>query len=1273
MSGGTIGLPFLDDNATLERPRARIADVRLPSHSEESRETVDPAIRDLVVKKSADWCRQLMDFTRRNRLLFFKHLKRGTLDLADAEPVAVRELLEGKSVSLRKLYPNADEATLADVRDRIRVIQAKKKENEEERSIKTLRLALDQLTWDDSLASTSKGSPGQPATPAAPLLLVPLEVSTNQGRDDYVLTAAVDDREVNPVLVEYLKSEMGFQLVPPAEAEMEADLPIAQQLARIRQRISTLRGGRIDSALTVGNFSYAKIAMVQDIQEDELALARHETIQALCNHPDAIAAIRGNYVDPPLDAPNHVPPADEFLILDADSSQNRIVNSAIQGHTFAFDGPPGTGKSQTIANMIAAMVARGKKVLFVAEKRAAIDVVLRRLNDVGLGDLVMDYHGTGHKKRELLDKIRVVLPTIHRSRVLVYGAPTLEQVRGRLVEHSNRLHGELASVGMSPYELLTLRSEHESLGKVGFVLGGASQMSMNDVKQLESEVKRFWELGGFVGGRGAAMWRRIPFRKEHEIDALVELLRKLDQETLTDLSEYREFAWSSLGKQATSNPDLLRIFELLAALYDAQNRHGHQMYLTEINQTYSDLERAQRFTHAVFLSIFSKTTRAARNKVRMLTGQKMSSHKAAKTAAEAIHLRSRWEAIADSRISVPDFRNSALSRRIFSAWRDLETTRATTMQLPELTSALGHDLTEAREIIRDLLSFTNSARSLREAREAEEQLNARGIERLIAISRERDLPLQAICSAVWLSWLDYFIPRHVLSSLTQESNQHSSLGQTAETFAVHDREHIARTPARILEVWRKNYREATERFPEQERALATALGRKRNIPPLKDIFGNSQDVICAIKPVWVMSPLSVSMLRPRAKSFDIVSFDEASQILPWDAVTAIKAARQVVVAGDDQQLPPTTFFAGGENDEVPDQDEPEVAEEAQLGDFESILSFLKSVVTRPLQLQWHYRSRDERLIKYSDEKIYRSLMTFADSTSETVLRYVRVPDGPEAISQGASNPAEVRVVCDLIADHIRRRPEETLGVIALGITHADAIESEIRRRRENDPALDGYLQSHTHEPFFVKNLERVQGDERDAIILSIGYGRGPDRQIRYNFGPINGKFGIRRLNVATTRSRNRMSVIATFSSDELQESKCASGGLAFLRGYLRYVETGGSDFGQTANPIEMNAFERSIYERLIAAGLDVEPQYGVGRYRIDFAVRSRTDRSRFALAVECDGASYHSQPTARERDRLRQTALERRGWRFHRIWSTDWFNDPDRCINNVLTALRDND
>lgn len=373
-----------------------------------------------------------------------------------------------------------------------------------------------------------------------------------------------------------------------------------------------------------------------------------------------------------------------------------------------------------------------------------------------------------------------------------------------------------------------------------------------------------------------------------------------------------------------------------------------------------------------------------------------------------------------------------------------------------------------------------------------------------------------------------------------------------------------------------------------------------------------------------------------------------------------------MVAGDSRQLPPTTFFDGSGNDDEDDDDE------RSLTVFESILDVMDSLLSRR-PITWHYRSQDERLIAFSNHNIYHgTLTTFPGAASTTCVNFELVQHRLGEPADTRSYPDEVGRVVELMIDHAEQRPDETLGVIAMGLYHASRIEEMLRRRldQESSPALEAFFDEMAEERAFVKNLERVQGDERDAVILSVGYGKTSDGRLMYRFGPLNAEGEERRLNVAVTRARRRMTVVSSFSHTEMDPNRSSALGVQHLRGFLRYAESGGSDLSDTAGTTPLNPFELDVLDKLTAAGLDVLPQYGCSGYRIDFAVRHPDRPGRFALAVEADGASYHSSPTARDRDRLRQDHLERLGWRFCRIWSTDWFSDHTREVDRVMQAYR---
>jgi very-short-patch-repair endonuclease len=413
-------------------------------------------------------------------------------------------------------------------------------------------------------------------------------------------------------------------------------------------------------------------------------------------------------------------------------------------------------------------------------------------------------------------------------------------------------------------------------------------------------------------------------------------------------------------------------------------------------------------------------------------------------------------------------------------------------------------------------------------------------------------------------------------------------------------------------------------------------------------------------------------MLPRQRLFDVVIFDEASQVTPADAVPSLIRATQVVVAGDTKQLPPSDFFRslGGDDDD----DFAELAEEPDLSrtgsEFDSILRALSGVLPQA-GLKWHYRSRDERLIAFSNREFYRrSLVTFPGIGAGECLAHVVAEQEPGIEGQQDSVAAEVERVVELIVEHAVTRPGESLGVITLGIKHMDRIDAKLRSVLAVRDDLAEFFDSEKKDPFFLKNLERVQGDERDAIILTVGYGgRRADGRVRHYWGPLQREGGERRLNVAVTRARTRMTLVTSFRTEETDPASMKHEGGKLLCEYMRYIDSGAREMAapRRAGP-ELNPFERDVKRRLGQAGIPVIPQYGVAAMRIDFAVSHPRLPGRMVLAIETDGASYHSAGSARDRDRLRQETLERLGWKFHRIWSTDWFNDPDGEIARVRRA-----
>ncbi|MHB1710056.1 MAG: AAA domain-containing protein [Acidimicrobiales bacterium] len=500
-------------------------------------------------------------------------------------------------------------------------------------------------------------------------------------------------------------------------------------------------------------------------------------------------------------------------------------------------------------------------------------------------------------------------------------------------------------------------------------------------------------------------------------------------------------------------------------------------------------------------------------------------------------------------------------------------------------------------------------------------------------------------------------------------------------FAEADRAHIASGPRRVRRAVAERITATRDQYPEQSQLVTKQASLMRRFMPMRDLYQAAPDVLGALKPCWAMSPLVVSQLLPMQRCFDVAVFDEASQVTPHDAAGVIARASRVIVAGDPKQLPPTSFFStsgGG----IDDEDAEVQFDTSLLSDVESVLDQMTALLPPPLgtrNLAWHYRSRDERLIAFSNaqDSLYDyGMTTFPGVGIDEPVRHVHVPWRAGRPAEEDSATDEVTAVVALIAEHARTRPGESLGVIAMGIKHANRIEETLRRARQSDDTLDAFVTGRAsaaamREPLFVKNLERVQGDERDAIIMTVGYTKSAEGRMQYRFGPLNNAGGERRLNVAITRARNRMTVVSSFTSTDLDPVRLKAEGARMLCRYLAYAESSGESLGEAAkDKPDLNPFERDVEAQLTKAGIPLIAQWGCSGYWIDYVAQHPTRPGHMVLAIECDGVTYHSSATARDRDRLRQEHLERLGWQFHRIWSSEWFRHRDTEIARALAAYK---
>jgi very-short-patch-repair endonuclease len=1193
---------------------------------------------------------KLIDFSRNNRLLFYRDLKVGTLRLPDVNSGAIQKLLGGEACKLGDLLDVRDDVT---ARAKVREIRLKAKANEEERGLKTLFVALGFATWtlDDGGRD-----------PMAPLFLLPVEIAeaNRPGLDPTIQRAG--DLQPNYALVSYVADQYKLSIDLDALVDEDGE-DVRLSMSTFERNLSELPSLRVADNCVLGNFDFQKMAMVEDLDTHLELIAENDLIAAMTGDALAMAAIADaetqNVTASELDT---IPAGEELFVLDADSSQQRVLHTLLRNRSHGvIQGPPGTGKSQTIANLIAALIGAGQRVLFVAEKRAALDAVMKRLRRVGLGHLVLDLHGADVKRRKIYDGLRAA-DQIARTTPPADGEITyarFEELRLHLNAHSSAVNEKRAQCDCTLYELhsrlAALPPDAQSdLRLPRAVLARMTSQEYSRLRDLVAEAAAFPHL--FLRDPGTP-WATADFRDEESAAAAVDLLDRVSSALVDIQKQVLQLRAGTTIPEVASLADLQAFSDALSVGREVIGTFRSSIGSVDVEHTISQMQAGQANALSRALSFLRRDHRQGSRVLRQ--------HARVPSGARALYV------VASTFLAMP------LAWRSAEVLERLETGSAAALQRT-LVELLGNIATLGASLggvegtgsidsyalrLRALRKERRAAHGVVQMRRVEQTLRDSGLSAFLEDLVRNPRPADQWQQSLDALWLQSHIDQAYVTDARLANFDRNSHETKVREFQELDRKRLAIAASRVRRRAAETYFAAKREFPEENVTFQTQLARKIKQLPLRKLMNQAPRVATSLCPCWMASPLSVSQLISPTACFDVVIFDEASQVLPEDAITSIIRGKRTIVAGDRHQLPPTTFFSSSDNDEE-DEDEVDAA-----GGIESILD-LMSVFVSPQSLDWHYRSKDERLIAFSNAHIYHNLITFPGvGTPPPAVGHVLV-DAVPAEGEEASSSAEVRVVVDLILRHASTSPGESLGVIAMGIKHARRIDAALYEARKGRPELDNFFAERGEETFFCKNLERVQGDERDVIILSIGYGKDRTGKMYYRFGPLANSGGERRLNVAITRARSRVLVTSTFGSVDMDERRLNSAGPRLLKRYIRYAETGGADLGkdQQRTDVEPNAFECDIQGALEAKGLSIVPQWGVSSYRLDLAVQHPERPGSFVMAIECDGATYHSADTARDRDRIRQTHLEALGWRFHRIWSTDWFSDRSGEINRALEA-----
>ena len=1244
---------------------------------------------------------------------------------------------------------------------------------EDESGVSPLFLAIGMLEWKETDRSST--------VLRAPILLVPVALersSVRAGLSGFSLNSRDEDTRINPTLLEKLRRDYGIAFdVPDLAPTDESGVDVNRILGLFRHIVVNRKGWDVKDEIWLGEFSFKKFLMWRDLQEREAALRAHPIVDQMLERPHSPMASQGEFPNP-RELDHSRAPSEVFTPLVADSSQLAAIQAASEGKSFVLEGPPGTGKSQTITNLIAHCMAHGKTVLFISEKKAALEVVRKRLADINLGAYCLEVHSDKASKTEVIEQLKAPL-AVNVTRIQAKWQATSESLgksRARLNEYVEALHHRYPCE-LSIYECTGWLCQNPNVAPFPLSWGDPEASGRPSIESMRSLINEIPLLLSQLGPLGS---HALKGSRLEDSSPLIERASKESTRAAAKnaiaLNKLLEPIAKCLGvgsalnsKEIDSVTELCKQLLLLPALprtlgsaigdsaalvhlhYAAKTLAERQGIARDLSTHFraeflvSNVNELDALLHSAMDSWWPKSW-LKRRALRALLGRYTNGNEALVYAMAHVpestarvrvvqELDQRLRAVEDNVVGClgeawtgPATEPQTVLR--YANW--LEAVQATVNKLARLDPAR---LRSIQKDVRNLalLGYDDIAgsgalalelKSLESARDEFTQAMAREFEVLRFESAVLDPAaprylaraekwLDGIQNALatdhlrfWAAWqrlrtestaaglaplVEYCesaeggvadLPDVFEASIRQwvveEGLSRSaplknfigkSQDQLIKEFRALDTEYLglasaaaaARVDARIP-------RDSLDTASSKEWALLNKeLNKKSRHQPLRKLFAGMPSLMARIKPCLLMSPLSVAQhLDTEFPLFDLVVFDEASQIPVWDAIGAIARARQAVIVGDPKQMPPTSFFSR-EDDEEEIIDVPE--------DLESILD--ETMTTLPVRrLEWHYRSRYESLITFSNRRYYDGkLVTFPSPVAEDRAVQLHRVDGTYGRGSSRTNREEAEAVVAFVLEHLRsaERQSQSIGIVTFNTQQQQLIDDLLDNARREDPGLESHFSKGAgKEEVFVKNLENVQGDERDVIIFSTTFGLDDIGKMSLNFGPINGANGPRRLNVAITRSRLAMHVFTSIPQQMLDTTRTTSVGVRHLKEFLDYAERGVDALRESSRGGTLDAespFEEAVACALRAKGWDVHYQIGCGGYRIDLGVVNPKAPGRYLAGVECDGASYHSGATARDRDRLRQFKLEDLGWSLHRIWSTEWWRRPREELEAVHKKL----
>lgn len=1225
----------------------------------------------------------------------------------------------------------------------------------EENGANTLYLAIGLLKWYETPASERARY--------APLLLMPVEIVRKSVAKGYIIRSREEEIMMNITLLEMLRQNFGITIsgldVLPTD---EHGVDVKRVYSILRNGIKNQRRWDVEEQSVLGIFSFNKFIMWNDIHNNSDKLAKNKIVESLIKGQigweiagmDSDASVINTQLSSP----------DVLLPISADSSQLEAVHEAINDKTFILHGPPGTGKSQTITNIIANALYKGKRVLFVAEKMAALSVVEKRLDALGIGAFCLELHSNKAKKSAVLSQLKNTTEIIRRSSPESFAreADRLSKLRQELNVYVEALHKEYP-FGLSLYDAIALyQSSHAELG-FNIPLSLLDMAGKETVVQWEDALETAISAANACGHphthplsgiaitsySGALKDEAVRLLKEFEgllqtLRAKLPAFQALWKETYSRWTHKDFQAMSHLARILDSIPELTPEL-LIDPLYPGLFEELECTVACGLRRDELKSILEERFTQEVFTvnaeALMVEWNRAAdqwflprymgQNKVkkalRRYAFRPLATDDVEPVLTQLVRYRREAEAVqkqTDRLLTcfgrfgkVEDWKNiESIIRLMKEAHSSLlvyakERTKVTLLKknlAEELTDGiqsyrqlhgvtlsewctLAEALQDMEQRLADLLGVTTDALysadstdwlniGLGKAQtwvehidrlkdwfqwlEASRKLHELGIGFVADEYTRRNIPTPQLLGrfrkSLYRSVIQYITSKEPVLELFSGQMFNDTIARYRQMVA--DFEQLTRQ-----EIFAK----LASQIPlfTQEAILNSEVGiLQKNIRSngrgmsIRKLFDQIPTLLPRMCPCMLMSPLSVAQfIDADAEKFDLIVFDEASQMPTYEAVGAIARGKNVVIVGDPKQMPPTNFFSVNASDE----------ENMEIEDLESVLDDCLALSIPSKYLLWHYRSKHESLIAFSNSEYYESkLLTFPSPDSiESKVRVVPV-EGVYDKGKTRQNKAEAQAVVDEIARRLRdgELRKRSIGVVTFSIVQQSLIEDLLADFFIAHPDLET-LAMEGEEPLFIKNLENVQGDERDVILFSVGYGPDSSGRVSMNFGPLNRTGGERRLNVAVSRSRYEMIIFSTLRSEMIDLNRTSSVGVAGLKRFLEYAERGTKpslNMTDVSTSSKHASIETVVADRLREMGYTVHTNIGYSGYKINIGIVDPKEPSRYLLGIVCDGKDYRSTKTVRDREIVQNSVLKMLGWRIFRLWTMEWWENPD----DVLAAIR---